>query len=183
MAENFIGEIRLFSFDFPPQGWAFCDGSVLPVMQNQALFSLIGAVYGGDGRTTFALPDLRGRVPLPTGTNPATQETVTLGSMSGAENVTLSILEMPAHSHPVYAQNSLGNSGVPIAQTTCLWSVPSDSTQQTIAGNAFGAATSLVQMDTTSVTQTGGNMSHNNMQPFLTVNYCIALTGYYPTRP
>jgi microcystin-dependent protein len=183
MADNFIGEIRVFPFDFPPQGWAKCDGTLQPIQQNPALYSLIGTIYGGDGSKTFALPDLRGRTPVEAGVNAVTQETVTLGKANGAENVSLTISTIPPHIHPVYGQNSFGNAASPIAQTTCLWAVPSDSTQKQIAGNAFGAAASLAQMDPTTITSTGVNAGHNNMQPYLTLNFCIALTGYYPSRP
>lgn len=172
MSEPFLAEIRQFGFNFPPRGWAQCDGQILPIVQNQALFSLLGTTYGGDGRTTFALPDLRGRSPLHEGGG------FTLGSKEGAESVVLTIAEMPTHSHG--------------AQNARLRAVPGDADTTNPAGNGLAAANIYsadppsVDTNSASVGDTagnaGGSQGHNNMAPFLAVNFCIALTGIFPSR-
>lgn len=164
MAEPFLSEIRIMSFQFAPKGWALCNGQLLPINQNQALFSLLGTTFGGDGRVNFALPDLRGRTPIHTGSGH------TLGERGGEQAHTLSINEMPAHQHLL---NATANTG----------------TSQTAAGNVFGAVPSRIYTDpanlTTlspaSVTNVGGSQAHLNMQPFLTLSFCIALQGIFPS--
>lgn len=177
MSEPFIAEIRIFAGNFAPVGWAFCDGTLLPVDQNTALFSLIGTTYGGDGRSTTALPDLQGRAPMHPGSGPGLT-TRRLGQKTGAETVTLNANAIPAHNHSIQADD------VDRAQ--------SDSTDPTgrilgsnHTGNYKTGGTSeedLVSMSSKALSNTGGGKAHNNMQPFLTMNFIIALTGLYPQR-
>lgn len=183
MAEPYIGEIRLFPFNFAPVGWAVCNGATLPVNQYAALYSLIGNTYGGTANVDFKLPDLRGRVPVHPG--PATSGTaaVKCGQMGGSETVALTNTQMPEHTHPVNGENDLGNSITPIGGSTCLWSLPTDGTKKAIAVNPFSANSANCQMDPTIIISEGGGAKHENMQPYLVTNFCIALTGYYPQRP
>jgi len=166
MSEPFIAEIRIVGFNFPPRGWATCDGQILPINQNQSLFSLLGTNYGGDGRTTFALPDLRGRSARHVGGGP--------GGRDGEETHGLTTGEMPAHSHPVQATSNLAN-------TTS----PTDAVQGTTAGGRrpvtpYASGNNLTPMLPT--TGTGGGTGHENMQPYLTLNFVIALQGLFPSR-
>lgn len=167
MSEPFLAEIRMMGFNFPPRGWAFCDGQILPINQNQSLYSLLGTTYGGDGRTSFALPDLRGRVPIHVGSDAGS--TFTEGQKSGEEMHTLAANEMPQHRHGVDASANDGNNPIPA--------------DNTLAGfnNGFNGGGSLVTLST-EVTHAGGSQAHNNMQPTMTVNYCIALQGLFPSR-
>jgi microcystin-dependent protein len=167
MAEPFLGEIRIFGFDFPPKGWAYCDGAFLPINQNQALFSLLGVTFGGNGQTTFQLPDFRGRVPIHAG------DGFTLGNSGGAEAHTLSIAELPMHTHFVSAQNVTATTPDP---TNALLAASSSA-----VGSVYGTATQLVAMGSSAVTNTGGSQPHQNMQPYLALNFCIALQGLFPT--
>lgn len=169
MSEPFLAEIRIVGFNFAPRGWAFCDGQILPINQNQSLYSLLGTTYGGDGRTSFALPDLRSRTPLHKGGG------YTLGQKGGAETVTLTAAEIAAHTHAFKASSSLGNTNTPASRV--LAAVP---------GAEFGyrdpeAATSTA-LRSGAVTNAGGGQAHNNMQPYLTVAFCIALQGLFPSR-
>lgn len=164
MAEPFLSEIRIMSFVFAPKGWALCNGQLLPINQNQALFSLLGTTFGGDGRVNFALPDLRGRVPIHVGNGH------TLGERGGAQTHTLSIAELPAHTHPVRASSNEGDSSVPTSRLPA--SAPVD--LYAAPGNGVALAGGMV-------TSTGGNQAHLNMQPFLTLNFCIALQGIFPS--
>ena len=168
MAEPFLAEIRLMSFQFPPKGWAACNGQLLPINQNQALFSLLGTTYGGDGRVTFALPDLRGRVPLHRG---GSQQ---LGQVGGEQAHTLTVAETPSHTHTVNG-------------TTTHATTPSPGTGVTLATSAGAAAYQVpegrVAMSDSSLSPVGGSQAHNNMQPYTTVGFCIALQGIYPPRP
>ncbi|MBB4286365.1 phage tail protein [Roseospira goensis] len=165
MAEPFISEIRVFAFNFAPKGWAKCDGQLMAISQNQALYSLIGTIYGGDGRTTFALPDLRGRAPT------HHSETQPVGAKGGTETVTLTTAEMPAHSHGMRATNDSAEtespSGALVAQTEAA---------------SYGAATAMVPLNGTMVTNTGETWAHENMQPSLVLNACISLFGVFPPR-
>jgi microcystin-dependent protein len=169
MAEPFLSEIRIMSFVFPPKGWALCDGQLLPINQNQALFSLLGTTFGGDGRVNFALPDLRGRVPIHVGSGH------TLGERGGEQAHTLSIAELPTHTHVLSASSQAGNAPVPNGPTSgnLLASV----TPTLI----YGPPNNLVALNAGTVTNTGGSQAHLNMQPFLTLSFCIALQGIFPS--
>ena len=154
------------SFDFAPKGWATCNGQLMPINQNQALFSLLGTTYGGDGRTTFALPDLRGRVPIHTG-----GQGTCLGEKGGEQSHTLSIAEMPAHPHTLQGTSTTGTLN---AGATMCWAV----SQAPI----YAAPSNLLAINPGSVTNIGGSQAHQNMQPFLTINFCIALQGIFPSQ-
>lgn len=166
MAEPFLSEIRIMSFVFPPKGWALCDGQFLPINQNQALFSLLGTTFGGNGQTNFALPDLRSRTPIHAGAGH------TLGERAGEQAHTITIAELPTHTHVLTGTNSN-------ATTT----TPSGSVGFARAGNqVYGAPTNLVAMNAGMVGNVGGSQAHLNMQPFLTLSFCIALQGIFPSR-
>ena len=165
MDDPFLGEIRPFAFGFPPKGWASCDGQLLPIAQNTALFSLLGTMYGGDGRTTFALPDLRGRAGMHV--NPVH----TQGERGGQESVTLTTAQIPLHSHTANCSNVAGTQTSPVGK---FWAQDSDGN---VVFNTTGGAT----MAATAIGNTGGG-PHPNMQPYLVVNYCIALQGIFPSR-
>jgi len=165
MAEPFLAEIRIMSFNFAPKGWAFCDGQLLPINQNQALFSLLGTTYGGDGRLNFGLPDLRGRVSLHMGNGH------TLGERGGEQAHTLSISEIPTHTHTLQASATPGNT--PISTNNVLSSAQ---------GQLFGPAANLTSLTPGTVTNVGGSQAHLNMQPFLTLSFCIALQGIFPSQ-
>jgi len=164
MAEPFLSEIRIMSFVFAPKGWALCNGQLLPINQNQALFSLLGTTFGGDGRVNFALPDLRGRTPIHVGSGH------TLGERGGEQAHTLSIAEMPTHTHPATATTSTGN--VPTPANNLLADTPSQ---------IYAPATNLTSLTPGTVTSVGGSQAHLNMQPFLTLSFCIALQGIFPS--
>jgi microcystin-dependent protein len=165
MAEPFLSEIRLMSFGFAPKGWALCNGQLLPINQNQALFSLLGTTFGGDGRVNFALPDLRGRAPIHVGNGH------TLGERGGEQSHTLSIAELPEHVHVLQASTVAANSPVPT----------NDVFAPTGGNQFYGPPNNLVSLQPGSVTNTGGSQAHLNMQPFLTLSYCIALQGIFPS--
>ena len=166
MAEPFLSEIRIMSFEFAPKGWAQCNGQLLPINQNQALFSLLGTTFGGDGQTTFALPDFRGRVPIHVGNGH------TVGERAGAQAHTLSIAELPTHAH---VHNAVGTAGLAQSGSSAHMLAQSRGSQ------VYGAAASLVAMDPQAVANVGGSQAHLNMQPFLTLNFCIALIGIFPS--
>lgn len=165
MSEPFLGQLMIVGFNFPPRGWAMCDGQILPISQNQALYSLLGTMYGGDGRTSFALPDLRGRTPLHFG-NGSTQ-----GSSFGEENHLLTLAELPAHSHNVQAQSGAATEVGPAGN---FWA---GSGQQDLY-----AASADTAMQAGALSNAGGNQGHNNMAPFLVLNVVIALQGIFPPR-
>jgi microcystin-dependent protein len=165
MAEPFLSEIRIMSFDFAPKGWALCNGQLLPINQNQALFSLLGTTFGGDGRVNFALPDHRGRTPIHVGSGH------TLGERGGEEAHTHSIAEMPTHTHPLVGTSSTGT--LIIAAGNLLGTSPSQMYQ--------APASNLTSMDPASISTVGGSQAHLNMQPFLTLSFCIALQGIFPS--
>jgi microcystin-dependent protein len=171
MSEPFVGEIRMFAGNFAPRGWAFCDGQLLAVSQNDALFSLLGTIYGGDGRTTFGLPDMRGRIPLHAGQGPGLSQR-RLGAKAGAENVTLTVNQLPSHTHQFNASTALALESTPQGHVTGLSGIAEIYTE----GDA------VVAMSSASVTNIGGSRSHTNLQPFLCVNFIIALFGIYPSR-
>ncbi len=170
MAEPFLSEIRVMSFQFAPRGWAFCNGQLLPINQNQALFSLLGTVYGGNGQTTFALPDLQGRAPIHMGRGHE------LGERGGEQAHTLSISEIPTHTHTLNATTTISPQG---SGTT-----PTNQKILSLARGSFlyGPATGLQAMDPREVSNVGGSQAHLNMQPFLVLNFCIALQGIFPSQ-
>lgn len=167
MSEPFLAEIRIVGFNFAPRGWAFCDGQILPINQNQSLYSLLGTTYGGDGQTSFALPDLRGRAPV----HP-NNSTIQPGAKSGAETHTLTANELPAHTHKLMIAETEG--------TKEAGSSPSLS--QSKNEKRYTTAQPQTTMHPSGVAQTGGGQAHDNMQPSLVVNYCIALQGLFPSR-
>ncbi len=172
MSEPFLAEVRIVGFNFAPRGWAFCDGQILPINQNQSLYSLLGTTYGGDGRTSFALPDLRGRTPIHVGRSNGGGDH-RLGQKSGEETHTLAANEMPQHTHVAKASNTQANltaaSGNLLANSLSEMYVDAN-------------AADLVNMRSGTVTNVGGGQAHNNMQPYLALNYCIALQGLFPSR-
>lgn len=173
MSVPFIGEVRIFAGNFAPAGWAFCDGSLLPISENDALFNLIGTTYGGDGQTTFALPDLRGRVPMHQGVGPGLSNRV-IGQTLGRETVTLLTPQIPQHTHPAVGSTTVGTSTSPAAT---LWA-------QTPEGvRAYATqVTGSVDLATAAVESVGGGQPHNNMQPYLVISYIISLFGIFPPR-
>jgi microcystin-dependent protein len=171
MSEPFLGEIRMFGFGFAPQGWAPCNGQLLPISQNTALFSLLGTTYGGDGRTTFALPDMRSRVPVCQGQGSGLSSYAE-GQAGGAESVTLAATQMPGHTHPVKASQSAAGSDQPegraLARSASHIYTAKPDTSTIMNADMLGDA--------------GGSQPHGNIQPYLAVNFCIALTGIFPAR-
>jgi microcystin-dependent protein len=167
MAEPFLSEIRLMSFGFPPKGWALCDGQLLPINQNQALFSLLGTTYGGDGRVNFGLPDLRGRAPIHMGSGH------TLGERGGEQAHTLSIAEIPTHVHTANASSTPANTNTPGIAIGLATSALSQ---------LYGPPANLQAMAANALTNTGGSQAHLNMQPFLVINFSIALQGIFPSQ-
>lgn len=174
MADPFVAEIRIFPFNFPPKGWAFCDGQLLPLSQNTALFSLLGTTYGGDGASNFALPDLQGRAAMHPGQGPGLSQR-DLGESGGEDTVTLLGSEMPAHAHAVRGNNALGDSPTPAGNTLARFGSLNAYQQETVAN--------LVAMAPEGLPPAGGSQPHNNLQPYLTLNFCIALQGVFPPRP
>jgi microcystin-dependent protein len=170
MSEPFLSEIRIFSFNYPPRGWAFCNGQLLPINQNQALFSLLGTTYGGNGQTTFALPNLQGRVPLHTGSG------FTLGQTVGEEAHTLTMSEMPTHNHPVNAYDNSNVDSNANSAAGAFFARTADASTIYTSGNANSAMAPSV------IGNTGGSQPHENRQPFLALNFCIALQGIFPSR-
>lgn len=166
MAEPFLSEIRIFSFVFAPKGWALCNGQLLPINQNQALFSLLGTTFGGDGRVNFALPDLRARVPIHVGSGH------TLGEKGGEQAHTLTISELPQHVHTLNATSAQATTNTPANNLV---------TGQSTAANLYGAAGNLQAMSPAAVGNVGGSQAHLNMQPFLVLSFCIALQGIFPS--
>lgn len=166
MAEPFLAEIRIMSFGFPPKGWALCDGQLLPINQNQGLFSLLGTTYGGDGRVNFGLPNLQGRVPIHMGSGH------TLGERGGEQGHTLSISEIPTHVHVAQAVNAPATTNVPGAGVMLAQSTAS---QMYSVGNPVSLAPNAL-------TNVGGSQAHLNMQPFLVLNFSIALQGIFPSQ-
>lgn len=168
MSEPFLAEIRMVGFNFAPQGWAFCDGQLLPINQNQSLFSLLGTTYGGDGMTNFALPDLRGRTPIHRGASNGPYHAI--GESAGAESHSLGTDEMPQHSHAV--RGSSGGADTPIPQDNVL----------AAAANLYAEPADLTELRAGSITEFGGGQAHDNVQPYLALRFCIALQGIFPSR-
>lgn len=175
MADPFVAEIRIFPFNFAPKGWAFCDGQLLPLSQNTALFSLLGTTYGGDGKTTFALPDMQGNAPMHPGQGPGLS-LHDLGETGGSDTVTLLQSEMPLHPHTVMASTSTANRTAPIGNS--FGRTASGATPY-IAGSPVPP---LVPMSLNALVPAGGGQPHNNMMPYLTLSFCIALQGVFPPR-
>jgi microcystin-dependent protein len=173
VSEPFIAEIKMFAGNFAPRGWAFCQGQILSIAQNTALFSLLGTMYGGDGRTTFGLPDLRGRVPVGQGQGPGLSPRA-IGELAGVENVTLTAQQMPAHNHAAMASGAKGNTNSPIGK---VWSKDAGVQSATYTGNAPDGT-----MAANAIGSAGGSQPHENMPPYLGVNFIIALEGIYPSR-
>lgn len=171
MSEPFVGEIRMFAGNFAPRGWAFCDGQLLAVSQNDALFSLLGTIYGGDGRTTFGLPDLRGRIPIHAGTGPGLSNR-RLGAKSGSEAVTLTVNQLPSHTHSMQATTNSSTTASPTNNVLA----------KTATFDAFTSDTPTINLNTASISSVGGSRSHTNLMPALCINFIIALTGIYPSR-
>jgi microcystin-dependent protein len=166
MAEPFLSEIRIMSFDFAPKGWAMCNGQLLPINQNQPLFALLGTTFGGDGRVNFALPDQRARTPIHVGSG------FTLGERGGEQAHTLTLSELSSHPH-LEAASSAFSGGVSAPGGNFIGS----------ANNMFHTPANLQPMNPASISNTGGSQAHNNMQPYLVLNFCIALQGIFPQRP
>ncbi|HSU16253.1 phage tail protein [Longimicrobium sp.] len=164
MSEPFLSEIKIVSFNFPPKGWALCNGQFLPINQNQALFALLGTTYGGNGQTTFALPNLRGRLPIHMGSGH------TLGEAAGSTSVTVNIQQLATHMHALMATDQ--NGAIANPTNAYLGAV----------NNMYGQATSLTTMNQGSVTSVGGSQPHNNMMPYLVLNFIIALQGIFPSQ-
>ena len=171
MADPFVAEIRIFPFNFAPKGWAWCDGQLMPLSQNTALFSLLGTTYGGNGKSNFALPDLQGRAPMHPGQGPGLS-LHDLGETGGSETVTLLESEIPAHPHVLTASLLPADSPNP---TGALTAAPA-------SDNLYAPANTLVSMAPESLAPAGGDQPHNNMQPYLTFYFCIALQGVFPPR-
>jgi microcystin-dependent protein len=165
LSEPFLGEIKLFTFNFAPKGWAFCNGQLLPINQNQALFSVLGTTYGGDGRQTFGLPNLQTRVPMHVGNG------LVLGELAGETSHTLNISELSAHSHVV--------NGSPRTATVIA---PTGNYLATSPGNDYAAPPGNTTLMPATLTSTGGSQPHNNMSPYLVLNFCIALQGIFPSQ-
>jgi len=173
MASPFIGQITLFAGNFAPRGWAFCNGQLLSISQNTALFSILGTTYGGDGRTTFGLPDLRGRVPIHPGQGPGLSNYI-LGQKAGAERVTLTQNQLPSHNHAVNAVAEGGNQASPAGNLPAV--------ESTGTSKDYSDAAATGQMNSGMVGNTGGNEAFSVVQPYQCVNYIIALQGIYPSR-
>ena len=170
--DPFVAEIRIFPFNFAPKGWAFCDGQILPLSQNTALFSLLGTTYGGDGKSNFALPNMQGNVPMHPGQGPGLS-LHDLGETGGSDTVTLLESEIPSHSHGLNVSQSDATDQSPVAE-------------QFASGIAIGTyavpGANLTQLSSSGIAPAGGDQPHNNLQPYLTLNFCIALQGVYPPR-
>lgn len=174
MADPFVAEIRIFPFVFAPTGWASCDGQLLPISQNTALFSLLGTTYGGNGKENFALPDLQGRAPMHPGQGWGLS-LHDLGETGGSETVTLLESEIPSHTHALQAADLQDAGNLQVGGPTRVFATSAN-------GNAYNLAQSLVSMAPETIVPAGGDQPHNNMQPYLTCNYCIALQGVFPPR-
>ena len=174
MSDPFVAEIRIFPFNFAPTGWAFCNNQLMPISQNTALFSLLGTFYGGDGKSTFALPGLQGNSPLNQGQS-TTGSQYFLGQIGGSDSVVLLQSEMPLHNHSIRAVTDPAELQIP---------TPTRAIARSTNANAYKATTTnLAQMAVNTLTPAGGSLPHNNLMPYLTLNFCIALQGIFPPRP
>lgn len=169
MSEPFLSEIKIMSFNFPPKGWALCNGQFLPINQNQALFALLGTTYGGNGQTTFALPNLRGQTPIHVGNGH------TLGERTGSTSVTVNIQQMPQHTHPLVASATDGNAPVPAVGS--VGNILARTVNQ-----VYAPPNTLTPLLSGTVSSIGGSQPHTNMQPYLVLNFCIALQGIFPSQ-
>ncbi|MFX3634803.1 MAG: phage tail protein [Candidatus Pristimantibacillus sp.] len=169
----YVGEIRIFAGNFAPVGWMFCEGQAMPISENSTLFNLIGTTYGGDGQSTFNLPDLRGRVPIHQGTGPGQSITHTMGEAAGTESVTLTVQQIPPHNHALMARSEQGNTSNPANAVLAMSSL-------TPYAPAGGAPSN--NMHASSMLPSGGNQPHNNLQPYLCVHFIISLFGVYPSQ-
>jgi microcystin-dependent protein len=178
--DPFLAEIRIFPFNFAPKGWAFCDGQLLPLSQNTALFALLGATYGGDAKSNFALPNLQGSVAIHAGQGPGLS-LYDLGQTAGSETVTLLTSQIPSHSHFLNADTGAATTGNPSggAYAEGKWNAPPNSGLV----NIYTTAAPDTQLAPTAISVAGGGLPHNNMMPYLTLNFCIALQGVFPARP
>lgn len=176
MADPFLGEIRMFAGNFAPAGWALCNGRLLPISENDALYALLGTIYGGDGVTTFALPNLQGRVAVGLGTGPGLT-TVNIGELAGVESVTLTANQLPSHTHSVQASTNVGTTDTPTATTVLSAAGPSTTTL-----TPYATSGTLTAMSPASTTPAGNSLPHENMQPYLAINYIIALQGVFPSQ-
>jgi microcystin-dependent protein len=174
MSQPFVGEIRMFGGSFAPAGWAMCDGQLMPISQNDTLFNLIGTTYGGDGQETFALPNLQSRIPVHAGQGPGISQSYQLGETGGVESVTLTINQIPIHTHPALCSTDFGQQPQP---TGVFFAQPTTGTMFTGAGQ-----TPLVNMAPTTVAPTGGSQPHDNMLPFLVITFIISLFGIFPSQ-
>jgi microcystin-dependent protein len=165
MAQPYVGEIRMFAGNFAPAGWMFCEGQLLPISENETLFQLIGTTYGGDGQSTFALPDLRGRIPIHQGNG------FNLAETGGAEEVTLTVNQIPSHTHPMLASNSNGSTSLP--ENSLL--------AKSTSNEPYTPFTAVTALRANSVTPVGGSQPHSNLQPFLCIHFIISLFGIFPS--
>ena len=170
MGQPYVGEIRMVGFSFAPVGWAFCSGQLMSISENDTLFNLIGTTYGGDGQSTFALPNLQSRIPIHAGQGPGLSNRV-LGDIAGTESVTLTTQQIPAHNHPAEAQSGAGNQSSP---SNGVWAASGQS--------VYGSGAGSLGMKSTLIGGSGGNQPHDNMMPFLVINFIISLYGIYPTQ-
>jgi microcystin-dependent protein len=180
MSDQFVAEIRIFPFNFAPTGWATCDGQLMPISQNTALFSLLGTTYGGDGKSTFALPNLQGSAPMQPGQGQGLS-LYDLGQIGGSDNVTLLTTEMPLHTHT--AQVSTTNATVATPTGNVPARIAFSTGTQSGSGVAYSGNAPTVQLSPAALAASGGGLPHNNLQPYLTLTFCIAMQGIFPARP
>jgi microcystin-dependent protein len=180
MSDQFVAEIRIFPLNFAPTGWAFCDGQLMPISQNTALFALLGTTYGGDGKSTFGLPNMQDNAPMQPGTSTGLSQRF-LGEASGVETVTLLQSEMPFHTHSVQAANVNGNTDQPTGAALSRGQFSFQGNSGSVPYYFTGAPATM--MAPQAIAPAGGGLPHSNMQPYLTLNFCIALQGIFPQRP
>ncbi len=176
MSEPFVGEIRMFAGNFAPRGWGFCDGQLLAVSQNDALFSLFGTIYGGDGRTTFGIPDMRGRIPLHAGTSPGLSNR-RLGSKGGSEDEALNVNQLPSHNHTISVSSNDADNPSPVSRV-----LAESKNAGGVGRKLFAIGGNNILLNSSALTNSGGNQSHSNLMPTLCVNFIVALVGIYPSR-